>query len=89
MFNTKKISYRQALKRIEFLEEQVKDLTFLTENQNERIKELKEDIEKLIENDGNNNWNKVIPNPDDKEAWNKYWQEHMTVSLVKPSDLEH
>lgn len=83
MFN-KKISYRQALKRIEFLEEQVKDLTFLTENQAERIKELKEDIEKLVENTGI--WEEVIP-PDDEEAWNKYWQEHMSVSLVKPSDI--
>ena len=86
MFN-KKISYRQALRKIDELESIIKDMKFVIENQDARIKELKEDIEKLIENDGNNGWNKVIPNPDDKEAWDKYWQEHMTVSLLKPSDI--
>lgn len=83
---TKKISYRQALKKITELEELVKELKFVCDNQALRIDELKEDIDKLVEN--NDTWSEVLPNPDDKEAWGKYWQERMTVTLVKPSELE-
>lgn len=84
MFN-KKISYRQALRKIAELEELVKELKFVCENQALRINELKEDIEKLVEN--NDTWSEVLPNPDDKEAWNDYWNRKMSVQLIKKSDL--